>query len=434
MQGHWTAVEKDLLAAPRKNGSFPRSNYKALRTAERVALLKDMTPEQKGELAAAVFDELVRAVTGGTLTGEMVDEELNTIGSFARENLIGGKGGWPLVRQGMLTTFGSLEAARDYYELSMRDTRFFGKRVIVSAELEAALQRAEAKYAQLGGDPASKPVEVIGGLAIRPNANAPAVLSDHSFGWAVDINAFNFTAKPGEGAGNPNVQEGGLAAQGIPDFWEFVREITGEDVFIRDDKGRRRDVSMPDAVDQRAEAERLSDLSDRLVAMFSGEAALMEAMVAYARSAGIDVPPGGGVVLYTTALAAASVPLPKPKEKDVNKPQRDANIGVIERHLAAWPLANGVMGPLHYAGIAQRLWQMGVMFLASGNAPGSGVEAPAATAAPSLGSLAAHGFMNLDPVLVEALTGGLRWLGGARRTKDFMHFELAESPTIMPRP
>jgi hypothetical protein len=59
----------------------------------------------------------------------------------------------------------------------------------------------------------------------------------------------------------------------------------------------------------------------------------------------------------------------------------------------------------------------------------------------NLQTVAAHGFMDLMPELVAALTsnegGGLLWLGtvgtlrgGARGTKDWMHFELVRPPRI----
>jgi hypothetical protein len=53
----------------------------------------------------------------------------------------------------------------------------------------------------------------------------------------------------------------------------------------------------------------------------------------------------------------------------------------------------------------------------------------------SRGTVAAHGFLNLDPAIVAALSGsdggGLKWLGGVQGgTKDFMHFQLAAPPKI----
>jgi hypothetical protein len=54
----------------------------------------------------------------------------------------------------------------------------------------------------------------------------------------------------------------------------------------------------------------------------------------------------------------------------------------------------------------------------------------------SLPGVAAHGFMNLMPELVAALTssqgGNLLWLGSSPYTKDWMHFELSPQPKITP--
>jgi hypothetical protein len=55
----------------------------------------------------------------------------------------------------------------------------------------------------------------------------------------------------------------------------------------------------------------------------------------------------------------------------------------------------------------------------------------------SLAGVAAHGFMNLMPELVAALTsregGNLLWLGSSPYTKDWMHFELYPAPQITPQ-
>src|SRR5262249_28923717 len=54
----------------------------------------------------------------------------------------------------------------------------------------------------------------------------------------------------------------------------------------------------------------------------------------------------------------------------------------------------------------------------------------------SLAGVAVHGFMNLMPELVAALTssqgGNLLWLGSSPYTKDWMHFELSAQPKITP--
>jgi hypothetical protein len=55
----------------------------------------------------------------------------------------------------------------------------------------------------------------------------------------------------------------------------------------------------------------------------------------------------------------------------------------------------------------------------------------------SLSAVAVHGFMNLQPELVAALTssegGNLVWLGATLGTKDWMHFQLKSPPKITPQ-
>ncbi len=55
----------------------------------------------------------------------------------------------------------------------------------------------------------------------------------------------------------------------------------------------------------------------------------------------------------------------------------------------------------------------------------------------SLPAVAMHGFMNLEPELVAALTssegGNLVWLGATYGTKDWMHFQLKSPPKITPQ-
>jgi hypothetical protein len=380
-------------------------------------------------------------LTAGSITGAGVDAELEAIGPMAATNVIGGKGAWPMVRGGVLAAFGTLEAAHDYYENQIVETRFFGKKVQVHHTLATALDAATTKFQALGGDPAAVRLNSAGGLAIRANANNAAVLSDHSFGWAIDIDGMTQKAGRGVAAGNPNVQQGSLAAQGIPNFWDFVKDITGEDVFKRDAKGKPVDDSAPGSSSGRVhEAARLGDLSDKLMGMFANGGALMAAQVAYVERCGIPVPAGGGAQLLSMSLAAAQ-PGPPTGGKNDPKAAREAAIAALHGVLQQWfaspgPGGGANQGPVDPR-IGTRLWQMGLMFLASGNAAGSTLEVPKAEAKGTLGSIAAHGFLNLDPLLVGALNstdggGGLRWLGGTEATKDFMHFELVDRPPLTP--
>jgi hypothetical protein len=436
----WALAEAAIRMEPRK-GKLPSTAWKQLRTPEVEPALTAMTSEERATAASEVYDALVQMLTAGSITGELVDDELERIGPMAAINVIGGKGAWPMVRTGILGAFGTIDAAHDYYEEHIVETRFFGKKVQVHHVLAAALESATTKFAALGGDPATVQLNSAGGLAIRANANNASVLSDHSFGWAIDIDGMTQAAGRGVGAGNPNVQQGALAAEGIPNFWEFVKDITGEDVFKRNAKGKPVDDSAPGAgADRLKEAQRLADLSDKLMGMFASDAALMDAMVAYVERSGIDVPQGAGIQLLSMALAAAELG-PPTGGKDDPKAQREAAIAALASVLQQWftaPRPGGApnQGPVDPR-MATRLWQMGLMFLASGNAGGTTGAVPNAEAKGTLGSIAAHGFLNLDPILVAALNstdggGGLRWLGATKATKDFMHFELVDHPPLTP--
>lgn len=439
LHDYWKSLEKDLLEA--KKGTI----FAPLRTRDRAAVIAEMSAEQRRAAADELFDVLVSWVTMGALTGARVAEELKQIGPKASQAILAGRGGWPELRPRLLERFVNLEAIHSYYEPGIRMARFFGHNVQVHLEMKEALERAEAKYSELGGDPAKVGITSIGGLSIRPNTNSPNSLSDHSYGSAVDINA----------AENPNVQlkrfkgeparpgkdgkPGTPGKLGIPDFWDFVAEVVGEDVYQRelDKRGRPRKVdnsaSGPSEVGV-AEAQRLAAISDKLVAMFASQGALVEGMEAYVEGHAVTVPAGGAIWLFSQAIAAATV----------HEDQRDAQLGLIAAKITEWwnlpgPDGNAPVGPMNPADaahIALRLAQMALAFIESGG-PGTGVEKPEASATPTIGSIVAHGFMNLDPLLVGALTGtdgggGLVWLGATSGIRDSMHFELPEPPIPPP--
>jgi hypothetical protein len=435
LHDYWARLEADLLGAKKWTMFTP------LRTPERAAVLAEMNAEQRRAAADELFDVLVSWVTMGALTGERVAEELEQIGPTATKAILAGRGGWPDIRPRLLEKFVSLEAIRSYYEDEIVMARFFGHKVQVHREMQAALVRAEAKYSELGGDPAKVGITDIGGLSIRPNTNSLNSLSDHSYGSAVDINAAenpNVQLKrfKGEPARAPEGDKPGTPGKlGIPDFWDFVAEVVGEDVYQRelDKRGRSRKVENsaegPSEVGV-AEAERLAAISDKLVAMFASQGALVEGMEAYVEGHVVTVPAGGAIWLLSQATAAATV----------HEDQRDEQMGRIAAKIVEWsnlPGAGGnaPVGPIDPADaehMALRLAQMALAFIESGG-PGSGVKKPEADAKPTIGSIVAHGFMNLDPLLVGALTGtdgggGLTWLGATSGTRDSMHFELPEPP------
>lgn len=439
LHDYWAWLEKDLVGA--KKGTI----FKPLRTPDRAAVIAEMSAEQRRAAADELFDVLVSSVTMGALTGERVADELEQIGPTASQAILAGRGGWPDIRPRLLEKFVSLEAIRSYYEDGIVMTRFFGHKVQVHREMQAALERAEAKYSELGGDPAEVGITSIGGLSIRPNTNQLNTLSDHSYGSAVDINApenpnvqlKRFKGEPArEGKGGKPGTPGKL---GIPDFWDFVAEVVGEDVYQRelDKRGRSRKVensaSGPSEVGI-AEAERLAAISDKLVAMFASQGALVEGMEAYVEGHVVTVPAGGAIWLLSQATAAATV----------HEDQREAQLERIAAKISEWsnlrgPDGDAPIGPIEPAvagHMALRLAQMALAFIESGG-PGSSTEKPEASATPTIGSIVAHGFMNLDPLLVGALTGtdgggGLVWLGATSGVRDSMHFELVEPPIPPP--
>jgi hypothetical protein len=179
---------------------------------------------------------------------------------------------------------------------------------------------------------------------------------------------------------------------------------------------------------------RLAAISDKLVAMFASQGALVEGMEAYVEGHVVTVPAGGAIWLLSQATAAATV----------HEDQRQAQLERIAAKISEWsnlrgPDGDAPIGPIDpavAAHMALRLAQMALAFIESGG-PGSSTEKPEASATPTIGSIVAHGFMNLDPLLVGALTGtdgggGLVWLGATSGVRDSMHFELVEPPIPPP--
>ena len=164
----WASADTAIRLEPRK-GKLPWTAWKQLRTPEVEPALTAMTTEERAAAAAGVYDALVQMLTAGSITGALVDAELEAIGPMAAINVIGGKGAWPMVRGGVLAAFGTLEAAHDYYENHIVETHFFGKKVQVHHVLAAALDAATKKFQALGGDPATIQLNSAGGLAIRAN-------------------------------------------------------------------------------------------------------------------------------------------------------------------------------------------------------------------------------------------------------------------------
>lgn len=433
LAANWPFIEAAVKG--RKTPKPPAAVRAALEDSFQMALLEHADPEKKARDAAAreLFDALLKQASGGQISQQTLDAEWPQIGPRAQKNIIGGQAAWPLTRPGLLARFGSLAGVKHYYEDVLVEYKVFGKQHLMHPHLAAALGRAKTRYAKMTGGAELDDIVVrsFGTVAIRPNTNNPTELSEHSYGYAFDLDGETKAAGQGAGAGNPNVPEAALAKQGVPHFWDFVTDITGEDVHKRGPDGKPvRNSATGTAAEGEAEAWRLRKISDKLQGMFAGEAAYGEGMEAYLARHGITVPPGGRATLVTESQALATATAK-------TRPQILARLtGTLSdwwRDSVSQP-GQPFIGPAppDVARVAGRLGEMGVAFRASGNAPGAGVEVPAANAIGTVGSIAAHGFMNLDPTIVGALTGsdggGLTWLGAGNTTRDSMHFELSAKP------
>ena len=100
----------------------------------------------------------------------------------------GGLEGYKGIRDVFINTFGSIARANTYYA-GVRQVQFLGRSPTVHAStLGAKLASAEQVLKDKGWrDDVAAALAKAGGFNIRRNRNAPSKLSDHSFGWAVDL-------------------------------------------------------------------------------------------------------------------------------------------------------------------------------------------------------------------------------------------------------
>ncbi len=325
------------------------------------------------------------------------------------------------VRTALLNAFGAQrdgdEVAVDrvlaYYRSLVR-VGFQGFQLWVHPDLAARLEIAERR---LG---ASYPLQSAYGANIRFNTNNPAVLSDHSYGSAIDIN----------GSTSPNVKNLGPGSERA----RMIAAITGVDP-SRDASGRTIDTDPRSHDALLAEARRLALGSDRLRAAFADEESLVRAALGIATQRG--APSGGAEELSPLLFAAA-------EERGRWRYRPVAPAGATEgrdRHRQAlarfvFPTELGDQSrdwpPELVQATVDLLALLARTFRATFTAHGR--VAPTARS-PSDAQLALHGFLSVAPEVVAALggsdAGDLRWLGAmSGGTKDYMHFELRERPKL----
>lgn len=329
---------------------------------------------------------------------------------------------WATVRVAVLVKFGALvdgprtaiDRANAYYG-SLVPVKFLNNpgRTVVHPDLQAALQRAEAHLTPLLPKLSAEDVAAIDAVTkkklwstvIRPNQNARHKLSDHSYGWAIDIDA----------AHNPNIGKGaGLDA---------VAAVTGTNPRATRTAGQTASQVSSAATD-------LRQLSRDYVTAMASDTSITPVLVRLANQGrtAAKLPE-----LDTSAGATLVAAVKVAKEADRTAALQDA-VWPEGKNLPAVSPKKGKKAvkpapPAELAGVLGTLAVVGTAYRTSYGAKGARA---AAKSEGSAGSVAAHGFLSLPPALVAALSGtdagGLIWLGTSNQ--DYMHFELAKEPSL----
>ncbi len=404
--------------------------------------------------------DVKQAHAGASAGSANAADEFGQLKKTALGDYVKSNGEYAGIRTGLLGAFGALEVgtaqalknAEDYYGTMVPVSTFIekslGGKAHVHPDMATAIGLAEQKLNALRQEKAAQmnpraaswwfkgvqdSLNNFGdGVSIRANANNALELSLHSYGWAIDVNA----------SMNPNIP-------GFPRA--LVKELTGTDVFTSSSGQSEGNFARgKSAAGVRDEAQRLADASSKFAGAFADEGSLKQAMLrvingrlgaAWAKQE-IDV-------IYPLVLAAVQAGKDKKKPADkaaARAAALDALTGQI-RNLqdTIGPAVALRAGQFQRAGLAGVLMQMGDLYLSSfttkvnkKTGAKESVRVKPEARVTNMGTLAAHGFMNLDPDLVGALAGSdggkLNWLGAVdeTNTKDFMHFELATRPTLYP--
>jgi hypothetical protein len=403
----------------------------------------------------------------------------------ARGAVEGGLEGFRDIRDIFLSTFGSIAAANTYYR-GIRQVPFMGLRPQVhAATLGARLAAAEALLKQKQDaesdtgwyDDLLGQVREAGGFNIRRNRNNRSALSDHSFGWAVDLDAAEnpnlhgrfpgraLMAVTGEGvvsgamgtvaAGGTTqellapVEEIRAASQAFEDAFsdeasleqamrdylvmrlkydvepdmpilEMVKAAAGQGKAGTKARaelsGRLRDrwTSIPDAEAFQDAEDREQIVANKGWKAWTQEKARRDA--ARAKAAERQRAERGAAAKKTDQLRKAG------KSEDeirklVDEPLVASQVKQFEAELSA--MADKAAGTLI------ELWRIYVSSFAGGRTAGRRRVDASPVGTP--GSAAAHGFMSVPSRLVAALCGSdggaLDWLGTGL-ARDFMHFQL----------
>ncbi|MGX5848460.1 M15 family metallopeptidase [Mesorhizobium sp. PL10] len=314
--------------------------------------------------------------------------EWNKLSAFVRNNISDGFSGFQNIRTRLYAKFGaSGDPAKAIGRVNAYYNQMLGAgfpRASFKSPVHPALRTRLANTVELltarKALAALDPIKSVGGFNIRPNVNSPTQLSNHSFGWAVDIDP----------AINPNVKKTVLPLT-------IIAAFTGVDLYGAESATLRAggpyETLLPAAV-------ALSKANAAVVAAFANADGLKAAMGnAIKRLAGVTLP---AAKLATAHALATAVPA---KQTDLAALLQGAGATPAKAKSTAKLLADA-------ADLSRRAAKVGSPKIIGTDA-----------------SVVRFGFFNLAPQAAAGLAasdgGGLRWLGGATGTKDYMHFELA---------
>jgi hypothetical protein len=246
-------------------------------------------------------------------------------------------------------------------------------------ELKRRLDATADLLRHVGAAAVLSVIRTVGGTNIRNNVNSSSALSNHSFGWAADFDPEL----------NPNIKKKVLPLA-------LIKAFTGVELYGAESTVLR----TSDAYDRMLTAAKvLSDASHVFQTAMSSAVGLHAAM--------------GRAIAWLTGVTISDTDVDTVFTAATRSPADAARIAATLRNAGV---------PANAATAAAAL------LIAAAKLMAKAIKTVKPTIIGSAATIARFGFLNHPPEFVAAMVssqgGGLRWLGAADGTKDFMHFEL----------